>query len=720
MKVCRVFDPYRAVLPLLLASVSVASAQTALPEPQGAEEIMVTARKRSESLFDVPASVTAFGAEALSRAGVKSLADLQNAIPNLQYTQRGDLANQITIRGVGGDPRNVGLESGVGVYVDQVFAGRTGAYNLDLANVSQIEVLRGPQGTVFGKNTTGGVLNITTRKPGPDFMGEMSASYGNYDALYLKGSVSGQVAQDLYAGVTFASTSNNGYLNNLYPGSPDLQDIDRRGGRLQLRWTPSSNLEVNLTADRTTNRSQTALSQPSNPPIGPDIPFKMSDPRFDVSMEQSNKVNLDTTGFSGVVDYTMPNDLTLTSVTGYRKTNVLVFSDADGLPIDILHSGPFTDDSKMFTQELRVTSPKGSKLNYVAGLYYFGQRATSYREVYAAGSLANGYVTNALVDTDAYAAFANGDYAISDNLTATAGLRYTTEKKSGSYSQIGVGGRSYNFNNLSRQDYDLSWTASLNYHFSKTLTAYVTASKGFKSGGFNVDPITVTGMTPSGINFAPEKVINYEAGIKARALDGKLSFTAAGFYENYDDKQVAQYNSVTPGSVPTVIISNAGTARIYGLEGEATYAPDAFWTFAASGSWLNTKYTSFPNAATANGVFVSYTGNKLENAPEWSANFSVERRQPFYNGFIDASANLRFTGDTYFQADNSPLHLQKSYALLDARLAYEMQDGNLTVALWGKNLTQEDYYVFSRISLGIHQVLYGDPRTYGITVTKKF
>jgi len=405
----------------------------------------------------------------------------------------------------------------------------------------------------------------------------------------------------------------------------------------------------------------------------------------------------------------------------------IVNSDGDGLSVNVLHSGPFTDDSDLFTQELRLVSPSSQRLRYVAGLYYFWQDATSFRDIYAGGSAANnftpslatGFVTNANVSTNAYAGYASFDYDILPVLTATAGVRYTSETKDGSYNQVGI--FNYSFPTLHRVDSDVSWNGSLDYHFSKDIAAYFTVTKGFKSGGFNVDPITARNITASDLSFAPESVINYELGTKGSAFNNALRFDADIFYSNYSDKQVAQFVTLPGISVPTTIINNAGQARMKGFEVNTTNAPDSYWLINLSASRLIATYTSFPNAATnPAGGFYNYTGDTLEDAPEWSADASVQKRQPIPGGDLILWVNARYTGRTYFSPDDSITNQQDGYMLYDARLSYEIKGGRYTIALWGKNLSDTSYWTFSRISSGIHQVLYGDPRTFGVQFSAKF
>ena len=282
------------VLVFSLTDYSIVMAQGVL------EEITVTARKRTESLLDVPISITTMNSEHIERLSAISLKDLRHAIPSLHYQDRSALQTEFTIRGVGGDARNVGIESGVGLYVDGVYAGRTAAYNIDLADIEQIEILRGPQGTLFGKNTTGGALNITTRKPTDEFEANAAFSYGNYDAIRFKGSLSGGLSENLYGKLTVSTWDRDGYLLNLFDNS-DVQSEKRRSGRAQLRFLPSDKLEINLSADVTFDEQNTILNQlGSNASFG--AGFFNSD-RFLINTDQRNSTERDLYGISLHVDY---------------------------------------------------------------------------------------------------------------------------------------------------------------------------------------------------------------------------------------------------------------------------------------------------------------------------------------------------------------------------------------------------------------------------------
>ncbi len=675
-------------------------------------DIIVTARKRSESILDVPISITAFSGAQLARAGINSIVDIQNSVPNLQYSPRGDLENQINIRGVGGDPRNVGTETGVGLYVDGVYAGRTAGYNQDLSNIAQLEVLRGPQGTLFGKNTTGGVINIITDKPSDQFKAQFRGSYGNYNAVMLKGSVSGPLTDNLFAGVTLSSTTRDGYVLNVFDGRL-LDNVNRRGGRLQLRWDSPAGIDFYWTADHTTSNVDFALTQLAAPFVGSGAPYANVNSRFVTSLDQSNMQRLNTTGVSQTLNYAIGDGPTLTSVTGYRKTDINVYSDSDSLPIDTVHSGPFPDNSEFVSQEVRLASPDRGLIRYVVGGYFFHQRAGANRSVFIGGA---GYLTTARVLTDSIAGFANVDIHPTSTLTITGGIRYTSEIKKAEFHQRSPT-FNYDFTGLRRKDSDVSWTASINYRPLPDISFYATASKGFKSGGFNVELINAANVLPGSISYAPENLRNLEIGAKGRALNGMLTFSASGFYDTFDNKQVTQ---LLPGVVPIFSVGNAAKARIEGFEIEAAIRPTPALTVSGSVSRIASRYTAFPDAARVNGVLVNYTGNRLELAPEWSADGAIDAHIPTSFGFFDLRGETRYTGDTYFQPDNAPGNLQKGYVLLSGRIGVETRDGRTALAVIGRNLTNEGYFVFSRFNGTNHQVLYGEPRTYMLELTQKF
>lgn len=687
------------------------------------EEIIVTARKRAESLQDVPLAVTTITSADLERMAAVSLKDLKHIVPSLHYSDRSALQTEITIRGVGGNARSIGIESGVGLYVDGVFAGRTNAYNLDLANIEQIEVLRGPQGTLFGKNTTGGALNIVTRKPTEEFEGSASLGFGNYGAIRLKGSLAGALSDNVFARLTVATWDRDGYLHNLFDGS-ELQTQERRAARLQLTFLPSENVEINFSADMTTDDQDTILMQlgsgaaygcPS--PCVDLTPFFNND-RFVVNTNQPNTTKRDLQGYSLTIDYTLKSGSTLTSITAFRDSEIILFSDIDQTPLDIDRSGPFTDNSEQFTQELRLASPGEDTVNYVVGLYYYKQDAEAHREIYTGPGLLLAQ-TDGPVDTEALAAFANVDFNITDQFTLTAGVRVTDEEKTGSYTQVtGLPVPSFNksFPNLKTSSTETSWTVAANYKWSNDVSTYLSASRGFKSGGFNVDPlITPAALTADELTFKPEFVTTYEVGLKADLLDSRMRIGAAVFITDYVDRQVSVWESI--GGFASILQRNAGKSEITGAELEFKYAASEKLTLYGALSVLDGEYVEFTNATAAGDDF---SGNATEKTPYSNIFIGADYRAPVGNGELVIAPQFARVGKTYLQPDNGPFNVENGYSVWNLRVGYEYGNGRYGIYLWGKNLGDEDYKEFARQFRGSDQVLWGEPKTYGVTFTVNF
>lgn len=696
----------------VLASPAPAFAEDQVPvDEEGVTggEIVVTARRRAESLQDIPLSVTAFNETQLETSGIRSLRDMGALMPGVNFTERSNLNTQLTIRGVGGDARNIGIEAGVGMYVDGVYIPRTSGYNADLAEISQIEVLRGPQGTLFGKNTIGGVINITTRQPSDSFEGSGYVSYGNYNALRTQVSVSGPLADGLSARLTVATYDRDGYIHNLFDGR-DVNDENRRGARLQLKYQPDDALTFAFSADVTRDR-RTTLQTQMDSPAGAAAPYYTGD-RFTANSDQPNDDRRDMWGTSLSANYETSSGLTLTSITAYRKIDVAVSSDIDQLPINNVNSNPVTDYVRMTSQEFRITSPGDGPFRYVGGLYYYHQRGTALRRIFFAGSLANGRVNEALAITNSYAGYVNADYDIASGLTLNGGIRYTYEKKNGEYLVIATPALSYDFDDLRRKDENLSWIGSLTYKINPDLTAYVTASRGFKSGGFNLDTISATGLVAQDLIFAPESVTNYEIGLKGSLIDNALRFSLAAFRMNYSDKQVAQLISTSASPLTSVQVTNAGKARIEGVEAEVTVRPMVGLTLTANASYLDAKYTRFDYGA------LSFAGNRVEFTPDWMAGLQAEYRWDAGSGEVFAVGSINYMGNLFLQANNQPSYYEPGYSLFNARVGYEA--GPVMIALWGKNLTQAEYRTYARVFTGLDQAVYGEPRTYGIEVRYKF
>ena len=689
-----------------------ALAQTAQPTGFSTEDIVVTARKRAENIQDVPISITTFSTEQLDRVSASSLKDIGSFVPNLHYSDRSSLQTEITIRGVGGDSRNIGFESGVGLYVDGVYAGRTSAYNLDLADVAQIEVLRGPQGILFGKNTTGGALNITTRRPSDTFEGEVRASYGNYNAIRLKGHVSGPLSEGISAKLTVATWDRDGYLDNVFNGQK-LQSEKRRAVMGQVRVQPSEALDILVSADYTKDDQDTVLNQlGSNAGFG--AGFYNPD-RFIVNTNAQNSAERDLWGIAVNADYTLGSGHVISSITAYRDVAVTVFSDIDQTPREVFRSGPFTDDAKQFTQELRIASPGAEMVDYVFGAYFYRQDAYATRDIFQNGNPI--FKTAGPIDTTSWAGFGNVTMNFTPKLAVSAGVRITYEKKAGTYVQASpVPPLNKNFPELEISTTEPTWTLAANYKWSDDISTYVTVGNGFKSGGFNVDPLaTPAPLSAADITFKPEFVTSIEGGFKSVLMDGALRVNGSIFFSKFTDRQVPQFETI--GGIPTVITRNAGKSEVFGFEAEVTAIPADWLRLSAGIGYLDGTYTEFSGANTGGADF---TGNGTEKTPDWTINLGADVDLPVGSGTLIFAPRFAYVGKTWLQPDNAAFNVEDGYALLNLRAGYQFGGDRYGIYLWARNITDTQYKLFARQFSRSDQVLFGEPRTFGIEGILKF
>lgn len=689
------------------------------PEAQsaaGTDDIVVTARKRDESVLDVPIAISVFSADTLEKSNIKGLQDLQNSVPGLFFQERGAFQTFVSIRGVGGDARNIGLESGVAVAIDGVSTGRSNSFNLDLAEIAQVEVLRGPQGTLFGTNTIGGVINITTKKPGADTEFSGNVSYGNYETVRSTFAASGPVTDNLFIGASVSSWNSRGYIYNSTTGT-FVQGQNRLGGRLQLLWAPTERLEVYVTADKTRSRRQETLSQCVEPFTGACLTDRPPN-RYTITAQSRNFNKGDFGGVNGTIDYDLGGDFAIKSITAYRESDTDLASDGDATTALLAASGPFVEDLTTFTQELRLISPANKRFRFVGGLYYSSADVSQLRRQ-TTTFIAE---TAGAIDTKTYAAYLNADFDVTDFLTLNGGVRQNREVKNGRYSQFRSNSvpLTYNFPSFRRADEGTSWTGSVKVKFSPDVSSYVTVSRGFKSGGFNIDTLGSPGLTVANIIFRPESVTSYEAGLKARLFDRKLSLNLAVFQLDYSDRQVTQFVDPGGGALPFVTIGNAASSRTRGFEADAALTLPAGWKLTGSFSYLDANYRDFRNA---NAAGADFSGNITEQTPRYTGYIGIDNTTEIGSGGgrLVFHADASYNGKTYFDPANNPLNVQGGYWLLNGRFGYERDlspDGDtFGVFAFVKNAANQDFFLFKRQAVGTNQGVYGNPRFYGIQLT---
>ncbi|MGV3768532.1 MAG: TonB-dependent receptor [Sphingobium phenoxybenzoativorans] len=640
-----------------VAPVAVAAAADAADAEAGGE-IFVTARRREEDAQDVPIALSVVSADSLEKTGNFTLGQVQQLVPSLQVFSFNPRNTNVNIRGLGSNVAltNDGLENGVGFYVDNVYYGRPGQSQFDLVDLQQIEVLRGPQGTLFGKNTTAGAINITSREPSfdPDFFGEVTL--GTYGYHQVRASVSAPLVADKVAfRLSVADTHRDGFLTNLHDGSK-AQDYDNFSVRGQLLVKPTDTLSVKIIGDYSHQKQHFALNIPVNyfsnydsgvtiannflarvgragyTPLPAD-PFARngdSDGHYQAFMKGY--------GVSGQVDWDL-GPAALTSITAYRWWDWDPANDGDSTGLPVITKAQQANRQRQFSQEIRLASTGSNTIDYVVGAYYFwqivrGYGASAYGSAAAnwnfpppgvagatdpviANAALNGFEarSTSTPETKSYALFGQATWNISDSLSFTGGLRYTHEKKNGAYNQYWYAGNDLSgltaaqataarairtrFNPVTSYtvgltDNSVSGLATLSWKVTQDVLLYGSYSRGNKSGGLNLT-VLPAGATAE---VEPETVDSFEVGLKSQFFDKKLTFNAAGFWTEVSDYQTAI--TVIPASGPVIqYISNIPKVRSRGLEADLSYAPSKWISFSASGSYIETTYRNYTNAPNA-------------------------------------------------------------------------------------------------------------------------
>ncbi|MDF8334351.1 TonB-dependent receptor [Novosphingobium cyanobacteriorum] len=716
------------------------------------DEIVVTAQRRQQNVQDVPIAITAVSGAALRESGVRDPRDLTMLVPSLSM-QAGTAASttSLFIRGVGIGDFNSNTTGAVGIYVDDVFIGANAGKLFNVFDSDGIEVLKGPQGTLYGRNTTAGAIRFNSRKPTDTLSGDFSALYGRFNEVRLEGGIGGPIAGDkLKARISGLYHRNDGTTFNRFTGHR-VNNLDLWAARGIVDFTPSGDALIRITVHTGRNSGGARQFQHrgqgvdffGNPAFLPDgtptdgfgYADTDGDPYAgDYDVEGKERINVFGASLTG--QFTLGN-VQLTTITAYEQVNRATLEDTDASPNQVISS--YSEDRpRQFSQELRLQSVGENTFNWIVGGFYFhdnlktdssfdllrGLRDPSaplggFDPVNSLGLLRYPYTQK----TDSYAVFGQGDYKLTDSLTATLGLRYSHDRirmkfeslfdalgtivPVTAYSDVTVplvsfdGRKSFN---------DLSWRAALNYKVDDTLV-YASFSKGYNSGGFAGGASTdIAQLAP----FRSEKLYAYEVGVKTDLLDRRLRFNASAFYYDYRDLQVFVFD--LSGPVPVQRKLNAGNARIYGLEAEVTARPVRNLELFSAFTLMDSKYKTFTALGGA-----SLAGNRLVNAPAFAASGGVRLTVPLANGSeVRANVDGTYTSPIFLYPDNATATKVKGYGLLNARLAWSAPGGRYDIAVFGKNLTKTRYITAIFPVITQDQVNYNEPRTYGVQLSAHF
>lgn len=699
----------------------------------GITDIIVTAERRASSVQNTPLAITAVTGQSLADRQVQSLADLTDSLPSVNLNPVLG-TGRIAIRGVGLDTTQSGSEGRVAFHVDGIYISRPTSTISALYDVDRIEVVRGPQGTLYGRNATAGAINVITRDPGSDFGGYLRASYGNFDAIHTEGAVSIPLSSELAVRFSGQITDRDGWGKNLTTGK-DINDAKTQSARAVLQWKPSDGINIRLSGDfHHENDSDYAVrflgrgGDPNIPPLafqlGGSVPANLRD-TFS-GTQQANRRKFYGGALSAEFDL---NGATLTSLTGYRHSNTNLLNDADNtqiLVVDFLQK----EKADQFSQEVRL-SGSFDRGQWVGGLYYFNETIRGSNAFSPGTSLisrtaplppfiAQGFYSGGRLKTNAYAVFGQIEYEPIDKIKAILGGRYSYEEKSTN---------EFFFNNfnvpytnpsiypvqrtVSRRASFHSFTPriSLEYRPDRDLMLFATYARGFKSGGFSLGQ-----LQPA---FDPETLDDYELGLKGDFLDRRLRINLAGFLYKYRNLQVSRVTTVGAQTV------NAARAKIYGVEGELTAIPVPQLQFDLTAAYLHARYRDFMTADPARpqlGV-LDLAGNELIQSPPYTITLGVQYgiETPF--GEVTLRGEGNWIGRVFFSPYNRPEVSQPSYAKYNAFLNMDFSNG-MTASLFVRNITDKTTVGYSYVTTS----LYGSnivgalaaPRTYGVELGWKF
>ncbi|WP_336968036.1 TonB-dependent receptor [Brevundimonas aurantiaca] len=706
------------------------------------DDIVVTARRRAESLQDVPVAVTAVTGEQLEARGALDITELARSTPSLTLNAaRGSNSTLISfIRGVGQQDPLWGFDPGVGLYIDDVYVARPQAAVLDIFDVERVEVLRGPQGTLYGRNTIGGAIKyVTSRINADEPEGRLRASYGSYNQRDVIASAQLPFSDEFKVSAALARYLRDGYGKNLNTGN-EHYNKDVTAFRASAEWSPTDSLFFRLAGDLVNDDSNARHGHREFAPSPADV--------YDTNAGAGDKNRVQTRGVSLTGEWEMSDMFTFKSITAYREGLTRGNIDFDNLPQPILDI-PAAYDDDQFSQEFQVLVSAG-RLNGVAGVYYMDANASgAFDTVVGLANLTT--LTSGSVVTKSYAVFADFSYDVTDALSVSVGGRFTKDEKEGTvFRQRYLGIRSPYFGNTTavpflgeaprtnytrtREFEKFTPRIAVNYKFGPDLTAYASWGEGFKSGGFDMRGDAV--LYPATVNgYAPETVETYEIGLKGSLLDRRLTFATAIFDSSYENQQITtQYPA---GATIASVVDNVGSSSIRGWEFEGRLRATDALTFNASLSYIDAKFDEFlayiptgplnTTCPTVVGCFVDVSSQRdFQNTPEWTGSISANYNWVMENGSsIAFIPSIAYRG-AYQQFETpAPLLDQDAYWMYDASIVWTSSDDRLTFGVHGKNLGDERYrvggYTFPGALTGDSIIgFYGPPRTVTATLGLKF
>ena len=749
-----------AAIALMGSSMGAVHAQTESGAPAANNNdnpsvVVVTARRREETLQDVPVSVTAFNAEQLSKQGIPDITGLALALPNTTMKASRGTNSTLTafIRGVGQQDPLAGFEAGVGIYLDDVYLARPQGAVAEIYDVERIEVLRGPQGTLYGRNTIGGAVKYVTRKLGPKTDIRTRLTVGTYSQREAVVTASTPVSETIRIGGTFGKFDRDGFGTNLFNGQPNY-DKDLTAARLSAEFSPTPELFIRISGDATKDDShprnghRLTVGRTSGAPILDNVYDTRANLNRALGKEQQVKAN----GVAALIEYRMSDKLTLKSVTASRKDRSYAPIDFDSLSVTDFHVPAFYRN-KQLSQEFQATYT-GDKVQGIAGVYFIDANAYNQFDTIVAGA---SVFTVGDIDTKAWAVFADGSYNITDALSVSVGGRYTVDERKASilrkaYAGMNgspeMGGPANPFfavqtdltrGELVREDKKFTPKVGLAYKASPTQNVYGSYARGFKGGGF--DPRVNVAGTRINVatvqrGFLPETIDTLELGLKSQYNGGRILTNIALFKSDYKDVQIPSSVAIDTNGDGVDdsfagLTTNAGAADIKGLELEASARLTNAFTLSGMYSRIDAKYTEFLALRPVGGVnqLVNISNERVfQNTPKNSANLRANYDFPM--SLAGNAGKVTLIGSASYKDDTSQFEFataldQEAYKIYDASIVWSSANNKLRFSLHGKNLNDVHYktggYVFPTLGAeGTLTAFYGAPRTWSATMEYRF
>jgi len=697
------------------------------------EEIVVTARRREETLQEVPVAVSVVAGAQLEDVAASNISELEKYVPNVNIFQGRNQSTTLTafIRGVGQSDPLWGVDPGVGLYIDDVYIARAQGALLDVYDVQRVEVLRGPQGTLYGKNTIGGAIKYVTRPLTDEWMGKITWNPGTFNTQEIRASAGGALVQGkLRAKGAFAKLTRDGYGDNLYQNR-EVSNRDSTAYRLALEWLPTDNLSIRGDFDRTEDNAEpVGLTRLADSALcyaflGQGCP--PYDNLFDTESGIDPVNDVTTTGYSLTLTWDINDALRFKSITATRETDTRNWIDFDTTPAAIADSeATYYDDQT--TQEFQLVYDGGGKLSGVVGLYYFDGTAGGVVEAIFFTNFPNS--TTGETKTKSYALYADAAIQLTDRLSLNLGIRPTRETKEGS---------AFNVFNIPPDDFSAyyfvagefdeeatftSWAPKLglDYQFSDNVMGYFKVNRGFKSGGFNVR--AQNNIYPVRDVIVDDEVMTVgEIGVKSMLANNSLLLNTAIFYGDYTDIQVSTFTAYDADGdgVDDAFFGdflNAGDATIKGAELEYNWASAAFFGLSGFLAYLDATPDTFLDE---NEDEVLDT-QVITNAPKWTGSLRGNFNWPGFGGEFSASVGYSYRDEATLTNEGVDPFVQDAFGLVDAWITWVSPQAHWRLGVSGKNLTDEEYLTsgYNIPALGIYHGSYGMPRTFVATLEYNF